>query len=277
MQRIAAFSLLGLLCSMQTVAASDFDYLLGDVEKFNADMQYMIDESTADNEERAFQLSPDLFPPNEEADDSTGIIERAETHVTAKIDGIPVTFSDVPTDQWFAPYVRTALELGIVSGYRDADGRLLGVFGPQDSVTIEQLAKIALEASGQDLSTCTGSPKNKTAQASWSAPYIYCAEQMGLAVYSDGAVLVGRGASRSEVVVTVMQVFGVPFTRGTGETFGDVTASTQFSGAIEQAARDALVGGYTDETGVPTGMFGPADPVNRAEIAKIISLALELY
>jgi len=145
-------------------------------------------------------------------------------------------------------------------------------------VTIEQLAKISVEASGKSLATCAqGTLQNKSALGSWSEQYILCAEQLGWAVYSDGSVLVKRSASRSEVVVTVLQAFDVLFGRALGDVFSDVTNSTEFSGAIERAASDNLVAGYSDTSGNPTGEFGPADPVNRAEIAKIISLALQVY
>jgi hypothetical protein len=59
--------------------------------------------------------------------------------------------------------------------------------------------------------------------------------------------------------------------------FGDIDSSVEFRPAIITAYEDHIVGGYTDANGTATGTFGPADPVNRAEIAKIIVLAEEVY
>jgi len=50
-----------------------------------------------------------------------------------------IKFPDVNENDWFAPYVLKAKELGIVSGY--ADGR----FGPGDDMTRSQVAKVIVE------------------------------------------------------------------------------------------------------------------------------------
>ena len=44
-------------------------------------------------------------------------------------------FSDVPTDAWYAPYVATALENGVISGNSDK-------FRPDDRITRAEVAKI---------------------------------------------------------------------------------------------------------------------------------------
>lgn len=51
-------------------------------------------------------------------------------------------FLDVPTSQWFAPYVREIARQGIISGYRDDKGSLTGYFGPGDSLSIGESLKI---------------------------------------------------------------------------------------------------------------------------------------
>lgn len=256
--------------------AGEFDVILGDLNKFEEDMQWQIQAEIRALEDHDFQESSELFLQSE-ADIKSSGLEPANQFVTVKINGIPVTFSDVPADAWFAPYVRSAAESNIISGYKDEAGRLLGSFGPADDVTVEQLAKIALQASGVVIQDCAGVPQNNTATGSWAAHYIACAEDFGWALYSDGSVDVQRPATRSEVVVTMIQAFDVSFGRGSGELFDDITASTEFSGAIEQAANDGVVSGYADDKGQPTGQFGPTDSVNRAEVAKIITLAKNVY
>ena len=86
-----------------------------------------------------------------------------------------------------------------------------------------------------------------------------------------------RPATRAEVVTTALQAFDRPFTPATGEMFKDVSSTLAFRDAIETAANDGIVTGYTDDDGAPTGFFGPFDPVTRAATAKIFSLALQQY
>ena len=261
--------------------ASGFDYLLGDAEKFADDLKWQINAEVLMIEDAEYQNSMELFIPvdddkliNEGVKD---VVIDSSKFVTVRINGIPVTFTDVPSGTWFSSFVRQAAETGIVSGYKDLSGRILGVFGPTDNVTIEQLAKIALEASGHYIPDCAGTPINESGAGSWSEDYISCTENLEWSVFSDGSVDVKRPATRSEVIITLIQSFDVSFSRGTGEVFDDVTSTTQFSGAIERAEEDGIVSGYADENGDPTGLCGPYETVNRAEIAKMITLAQSVY
>ena len=124
---------------------------------------------------------------------------------------------------------------------------------------------------------CSGDLKNASAKDRWRENYILCAENAHWAVYSDGLVDVLRPATRAEVVVTVLQAFGQKIRERHGNIFTDVDSSTEFGAAIETAAADSLVSGYSNSQGQSTGKFGPIDPVNRAEAAKIFSLAFQLY
>ncbi|MDD5624096.1 MAG: S-layer homology domain-containing protein, partial [Candidatus Peribacteraceae bacterium] len=137
--------------------------------------------------------------------------------------------------------------------------------------------KIAVQSAGIDSTACTGSLVNASAQGRWSAPFITCTETRGWAVFSDGSVPVERSATRAEVVSTLLQAFAVPLDPRAGGVFRDVDGSTEFAAAVETAAGDQIISGYTDPDGNPTGLFGPTDSVNRAEVAKMVSLALQVY
>ena len=262
------------LLSTSSVIAAEFDQLVGDVDMFEDDISQEMMHEKLERNETQLQEESALFPGDgnemekgEVTDDPIRII----------IDGVPLTLKDVPSSAWFARFVESAAQRGIVSGYKDQYGIPKGEYGPGDNVTIEQLAKIALEASGVDITACDGALKNGSAVGTWSEQYIACTEGLGWAVYSDGSVEITRPATRSEVVITILQAFLVPVSRGSGDVFKDVTVSTEFSGAIEKAAQDSMVSGFEDEFGILTGNFGPRTPVNRAETAKIIILAIEIY
>lgn len=244
------------------------------------EQEHISAEAVEENDEMVESTS-ELFPFAQSSSSLSPIDQqrqdRTSGFISVTVDGIPVTFADVPRDEWFAPYVRDIAEKGIVSGYRDVDGKPLGSFGPANHVTIEQLAKVAL-ASSLNLGDCmSNTPMNLTSSGTWSAGYIACAERLQWAIYSDGSVDAHRDATRAEVVVTLLEAFKIAIGDPTGTAFSDVTASTLFNAVIEQAKNDGIVSGYTDEEGNLTGLFGPNDPVTRAEFSKMVTLAMQVY
>lgn len=251
------------------------------VDAWSAVDQQHISEELIDAQQELDESSSELFPFIQSSSYQSPIDQQREDRtggfITVVIDGMPVTFADVPRDQWFAPYIRDIAEKGIVSGYRDAAGKALGRFGPADHVTVEQLAKIAL-ASSSNLGDCPSTPPvNLTASGTWSSGYIACTEKLKWTIYGDSTVDVHRDATRAEVVVSLLEAFKTPIGEPTGTAFTDVTASTLFNSVIEQAKKDGIVSGYTDKEGNLTGFFGPDDPVTRAELSKMVVLAMEIY
>ncbi|MDD5041307.1 MAG: S-layer homology domain-containing protein [Candidatus Peribacteraceae bacterium] len=197
--------------------------------------------------------------------------------VKAIIDGKTVLFNDVPVGQWFTASVRRVLDAKVMSGYRDADGLTAGQFGPNDAVTLAELAKIAHRLVSIDETRVTDPPENDAAKGTWFAPFIASAEQRGWLVFLNRAVDPLRPATRAEVVATFLQALNVKRDWPTGAMFDDVSREIPYADCIETAATQKLVGGYTDDKGKPTGLFGPADPVNRASMAKIIATAMDQF
>ncbi|MFH1670880.1 MAG: S-layer homology domain-containing protein, partial [Patescibacteria group bacterium] len=186
------------------------------------------------------------------------------------IDGKETTLRDVPTSTWFAPYVNVLVESGIVSGYRDARGNPTGEFGPANSVTYGEVAKMALKAAGMEPG---GSPALRSAKGQWSAGYVAKLESLGVSVFKDDARLnVNSPAPRGAVIQTILEVFGQDIGSATGSAYSDVSARTEHAAAIEAATADGLVSG---DDGKNT--FRPASAINRAETAKVIQNAMSLY
>lgn len=197
--------------------------------------------------------------------------------VKATIDGQSVLFTDVPVGQWFTASVRRVLDAKVMSGYRDSAGKPTGQFGPNDSVTLAELAKIAHRLASIDETRVTEPPENAEARGTWFASFIASAEQKDWQVFLNRSVDPLRPATRAEVVATFLQVLNVKRDWPTGALFTDVARTIPYADCIETAANQNLVGGYTDENGKPTGRFGPADPVTRAAMAKIIATAMDLF
>ena len=269
--------LLGLLLPVTMQAADEFNSLLRELDNLQAELE----ADTADQDRLGtdvdYESQPELFP---ESDEDGGLRREdtiSESNVYIRINGVPYILQDVPLEAWFAPYVREIAAKGVITGYTDEAGRLRGLFGPADPVTLGQLAKIAVTAAGVDPTKCPTQVKNKSASGTWAAIHVACAEYLQWSAFVDEASDINRGATRTEVVVTILEAFGREFEVGTGQRFRDVSATFPLSGAIEAAALDGLVSGYVSTEGESTGFFGPFDNVNRAEASKIVALAIQQY
>lgn len=60
-------------------------------------------------------------------------------------------FADVSEDSWYFRYVTTVASLGFMTGYDGENGEKTGRFGPEDSVTRAQVAKVVALSSGISL------------------------------------------------------------------------------------------------------------------------------
>lgn len=280
MQRFAVFAI-SFLFILAPAAHAGSGLVLPDLSAAVDAIDAVQSDQSREDLSKAFDASDELFPAVVAESDSA--IDDQRDHRTdglliIRIGTKEIALRDVPIKEWFAPYVRDLAELGLVSGYRDASGLPTGEYGPADPVTLEQVAKVAVLASAIDASTCPLPPKNLSASGSWSASYVACAEKGEWAVYSDPAADLRLPATREQVVMTVLQAFKREFDIDTASlTFTDVEKTSAYAPAIAKAATDGVVSGYTDQNGNLTGTFGPTNNVTRAEFAKIISIALQLY
>lgn len=182
-----------------------------------------------------------------------------------------VTFEDVRLGEWFSQYVHNVARIGIVTGYKDGNGKPSGRYGPGDNVTVAQLAKIAVQIAGINENEYRGRSVNERARGQWFEKFFIVAEQNDWQVYRDDRQDPGRLATRAEVIATVLQALDILRVWPKGEMFTDVSARTKYAASIETAVTDGVLGGYED------GTFRPDAPINRAEIAKLISLVIQAY
>lgn len=278
MRRITPFTLLCLLPALACAASSE--QIVEDADQLQGVVDQAIREQQAQADDAAREAGQEIFPRMQTEGSSSAaaaVLDEDPLFLTARVDGVPVVFRDVPKDSWFAPYVREVTGQGIVSGYREADGTLRGFFGPADTLTIGQLGKIAVQLAKVEMSSCNATLKNQTAAGTWSEAFVRCAEQHKWAVFADGSVDTLRNATRAEVIATLLQAFAVKIEPRTGDVFADVDSSVEFAAAVEQAAKAGIIAGDSDANGNPTGTFRPRDPVNRAEVAKIVTNSIQVY
>lgn len=202
------------------------------------------------------------------------------------IHGNAAIFYDVDDNTWFAPFVKQAAETGVVNGYTDASGRLTGRFGPQDSVTIAQILKMATEAAGyfdnsRTIVECTdGVHSISIVPCPWTSRYVLLAINNGWEM--RGSVgweehLIHVPAMRMEVAKLIVDAFDVTYAAALGTRFHDVSRSAQYAAQIEALAADGIISGDLDIFGNATGYFRPTSMVNRAEAVKMVIRARERY
>ncbi len=191
-------------------------------------------------------------------------------------------FIDVPNDAWFVPFIRQAQEAGIMTGYKDADGHPTGTFGPSAPVTVGELLKIAVEGAGYD-------PKEYEAQytppdcpdhSHWAQEYTPVAYGEKFIFYPDLCIedyQLNIPVTRAQVAFGLASAFRLDTEVYTSDRYEDVLPYAWYSGAVEVLSADGIISGDTDAEGHSLRRFRPNDPINRAEMAKIVMKARDKY
>jgi len=207
---------------------------------------------------------------------SPEVIAARRGKLFALVGDVPVIFADVSLDEWYAPYVSYVIEEKIATGYADEAGKPKGEFGVEKPITYAEVLKMALQASDQvfDLRGLPP-PRNLSAKGSWAAAYIAQAEVLQLSVFPPN-LDVTKPATRGAVIQTLLEVLGIPTGPKAETSYSDVPASHPYARAIAMATYLELVSGDKDASGNSLNRFRPDDPINRAEVAKIIALAKEI-
>ena len=180
-----------------------------------------------------------------------------------------VLFQDVPVAQWFACPVHHVIEKGIFQGYSDGSGNMTGRYGPSDSMTLGQLAKVAVQLAHRSV---TGS----TIGSRWAHPYMNAAQAMRLSAFlrkMDAATVATRGM----VLQTILEALDIPLQQKARSPYADVPDGSIYASAVATATTLGIVSGDPSADSGQADQdrtFRPNAPINRAEVAKMIVLAL---
>lgn len=109
-------------------------------------------------------------------------------------------FSDVADDSWYGASVRWASQNGLISGYGD------GLFGPDDSVSREQMAAILWRAAGSPAPSGAAAAFADAAQIEgYAVDAVHWVRESGLMNGKTGNLFDPKGnATRAEVAVILM-------------------------------------------------------------------------
>lgn len=176
-------------------------------------------------------------------------------------------FEDVrlAESEWYFEPVIEMKEEGIVSGYKDSSGELTGEFRPENNVTLGEVLKMTVEAAQLKITPVA----DETAHWAVQAGYFSTAQMLGLEQMLDLSNL-NRSATREEVAVIVAAVFGLDTSAEYSGVFPDYNGN--FGKYIQAVYESGIFTGDGE-----TGNFNGSASINRAEISKVISSALEAH
>lgn len=104
-----------------------------------------------------------------------------------------VAFSDIFKAQWYFPYLKKAVEMGVVSGYED------GTFRPINIVNRAESLKIIMESDGIEFSEVVENPFADVLVTDWFAKYFNEAKIKQIVYYTmNNTVNPGRELTRSK-------------------------------------------------------------------------------
>jgi len=181
---------------------------------------------------------------------------------------IAQTFMDVPTDAWYFDYVEQLVDDGVIDA---AD-----YYRPADALNRAELTKIAITAiEGLAGYEAPATPTfDDVAADAWYYDYVEAAVQLGIVNgYTDaggnltGMFGPGDTVNRAAATKILVNAFSVPTDLDPASTFPDVMSGAWYYDYVVTAYNQSVLDGYDN------GYFGPADPVTRAQVAKLVVLA----
>lgn len=162
-----------------------------------------------------------------------------------------------------APAAST-IHIPYINGYPD------GTFGPENSLTREQAAKMLVDAMQQPTAAPTAPTFSDVEAERWSYAWIEAAAQNGYVTGFDGRFDPERSITRAELAAILSRAAAkLALIRAeSAVSFTDVEDDKWYAAPIRQAARYGLVNGYED------GTFRPNAAVTRAEAATMVNRLL---
>ncbi len=176
-------------------------------------------------------------------------------------------YNDVPADAWYAPYVNQLADDGILDTTQDS-------YRPGDLVNRAEMAKLAVTAAGIPVEEASEAPFTDVPMGVWYTDVIYTASKNGVVAgdtkdgVPTGTYRPGDAVNRAEAAKIVVNAFQFAEDTTGGPHFPDVATDAWYYAFVETAFNNGLVAGY------PDGDFRPGNNINRAEIAKVISLSM---
>ncbi len=198
---------------------------------------------------------------------STVTITGPVVPVTPVVPVVPAPasrFNDAPESHWAYEYIEKMASANVLNGYN-------GAFRPDDDITRAEFVKVlcsafGIEAKGEVSFTDVSSD-------SWYAPYVNALASNDIAKGDEGMFRPDDKISRQDAAVLIERVLKhVGINLADGEiTFTDADAMSDYAkNAIASLAKAGVINGMED------GSYAPINNITRAQVAKLICVAIEL-
>lgn len=181
-----------------------------------------------------------------------------------------VTFSDVPSDAWYAEYVSYLAGKGIVNGKTE------NTFAPDAQITRAEFVKIIAGVAGADISGSAASGFSDVASDAWYAPYVAWGVKNGIINGTSATTFNPNGNITREDMATIIKRYTdfAKFTLPTDTAAADFSDSAQISSyaadAVKAMQQANIINGKGDNT------FAPKDNATRAEACKMLTVLMKM-
>ncbi len=200
-----------------------------------------------------------------------GVTTRLYTLILNKLAG-NVTYTDVPESEWYAAYVATASAAGMLAGESGEAGQ---IFRPADNTTRQEIAIIMsrlIGINGTAYADVKLGYKDEAQIADWALNYVKVCKYTGLMGGSgekDGIYFYpAKSITREEVMVIFARMFNLT-DKADLSSFKDASAVSSWAKeSVQAVVASGLING-------DQGYLKPKAPITRAEIATIVTRALE--
>lgn len=175
-----------------------------------------------------------------------------------------MAFYDVPTDYWGYDHIAYLFCRGIISGYGD------GTFRPNSNTTRGQFTKMLVLGMNWNLYNPYFASFSDVASDSPYYLYIETAHlREVIGGYSDGTFRPNTPITRAQTAKMLVTAKGWQPTPPGVEHFWDVPNTSWAYGYIETAYNKGIINGYS------TGFFKPDLEVTRAQLSKMLTMAMQ--
>lgn len=212
------------------------------------------DNNAASNAGNALKDDDDSAP-------TTGIVfGKVRSYSTAG-------FSDVDLTEWYAPYVESVYETGLMSGL---SGVKAGTFGVNGNMTLAQSVTIAARI----YSSYAGDKETFTMKSGdkWIDPYLRYAEKNNIItaqVAASDAAALDKAVTRAQFAELISAAIGdsecAEINTIKSNQFSDIYETGTVGRAIYRLCRAGII------TGDSHGNFNPDASINRAQVAAIVA------
>ncbi len=191
---------------------------------------------------------------------STDSVNTASSAPSTDTGSSPEQFTDI-AGHWAASYIEIARANGYIDGYPD------NTFRPDNEINRAEASKQIAIWMMPELNECTESSFSDVSCSEWFGKYVmYLKQMLVIEGYGDGAFRPEASITRAEALK--MMLFAKGMTKamdvsGMDNIYSDVSEGDWFYAVVIKGYSMGIIGTYND------GMFGPNQPITRAEFTEL--------